>query len=197
VAPASFHDFFTASATTAGALIGLLFVAISVTPGKVTGATASAEHQVTVGAAFTALVNTLVFSLAALLPGSGLSTTAVILGAAGLASTTGLGLLLLREHRDRIRPGQVALLLTPLLLYGLQLANGLALGSAPSAATDISRAGGLSIAFFVYAIARAWQLVGARDTGLLPAMAALAASHLQHREPPAGDDAASPAAEGS
>jgi hypothetical protein len=199
VAPASFHDFFSASATTAGALIGLLFVAISVTPGKVTGATARAEHQVTAGAAFTALVNTLVFSLAALLPGSGLSTTAIILGAAGLASTAGLGLLLYREHRERIRPGQVILLLTPLVLYGLQLANGIALGSSPRDAADISSAGGLSIVFFVYAIARAWQLVGARDTSLLPAVAALAARRLQHpgSVPAAGDDSAGPAGEGS
>ena len=200
VAAASFHDFFSASATTAGALIGLLFVAISVTPGKVTGATASAEHQVTAGAAFTALVNTLVFSLAALLPGSGLSTTAIILGAAGLASTAGLGILLYREHRERIRLGQVILLLTPLVLYGLQLANGIALGSSPRDAGDISSAGGLSIVFFVYAIARAWQLVGARDTSLLPAVAALAASRLQHpvpAGPAAGDDPAGPAGEGS
>jgi multidrug transporter EmrE-like cation transporter len=198
VASASFHDFFSASATTAGALIGLLFVAISVTPGKVTGATARAEHQVTAGAAFTALVNTLVFSLDALLPRSGLSTTAIILGGAGLASTVGLGIVLFREHQDRIRPAQVILLLTPLVLYGLQLANGIGLGGSPRDVGRISSAGGLCIVFFVYAIARAWQLVGARDTSLLPAVAALAASRLQHPEPAsAGDDPAGPAGEGS
>jgi hypothetical protein len=199
VAPAGFHDFFSASAAVAGALIGLLFVAISVTPGKVTGDTARAEHQVTAGAAFTALVNTLVFSLAALLPGSSLSTTAIALAAAGLASTAGLGILLYREHKERIRLGQVILLLTPLALYGLQLANGIALGGSPRDAGSLSSAGGLSIVFFVYAIARAWQLVGARDPSLLPAVAALAASRLQHPEPApaAGDESAGPAGEGS
>jgi multidrug transporter EmrE-like cation transporter len=187
VAPASFHDFFSASATTAGALIGLLFVAISVTPGKVTGATASAEHQVTAGAAFTALVNTLVFALAALLPGSNLSAATIILAASGLASTVGLSILLYREHKERIRLGQIILIVTPLALYGLQLANGIALAGSPRDAGHISSEGGLSIAFFVYAIARAWQLVGARDSSLLPTVAALAASHLQRPEPvPAG-----------
>ena len=106
VAPDSFHDFFTASAAAAGAAIGLLFVAISVAPGKVTGDTARAQHQVTAGAAFTALVNALVFSLAALLPGSSLSAAAIILAASGLASTAGLSILLYREHTEPVRPGR-------------------------------------------------------------------------------------------
>jgi hypothetical protein len=192
VAPASFHDFFSASATSAGALIGLLFVAISVTPGKITGATASVEHQVTAGAAFTALVNTLVLSLDALLPGSSLSVTTIALASAGLASTVTLAILLYREHKERVRLRQVILLIAPLVLYGLQLANGIALGGSAPDVGHLSSEGGLSIVFFVYAIARAWQLVGARDTSLLPTVAALAASHLPH--PGAGAGAAGPAA---
>jgi hypothetical protein len=197
VASASFHDFFSASATTAGALIGLLFVAISVTPGKVTGATASAEHQVTAGAAFTALVDTLVFSLTALLPKASLGLVAVILGGSGLASTIALIVLLAVEHKERIRPGQVLLLLTPLGLYGLQLANGLALTGSPGDAGRISSQGGLCIVFFVYAIARAWQLVGARDPSFWPMVSALAAGRLQHPEPPRPDAPGEPAALGA
>jgi hypothetical protein len=195
VAPESFHDFFTASAAAAGALIGLLFVAISVNPGKIAGDTASAEHQVTAGAAFTALVNTLVFALYALLPGTSLSQVAIILATAGLASTIGLGLLLFAEHKEPIRLSQILLLVTPLILYGLQLASGIALAGSPRSAGTLSNAGGLSVIFFVYAIARAWQLVGARDTSLLPTMAGLAVTRLQHpgahpADPPAdrGDE---------
>jgi hypothetical protein len=180
VAPDSFHDFFTASAAAAGALIGLLFVAISVTPGKVTGETASARHQVTAGAAFTALVNALVFALAALLPGSSLSEVAIILGASGLASTAALSIVLFREHTEPIRLGQVILLITPLVLYGLQLANGIALAGSPRDPGHLSSQGGLSIVLLVYAIARAWQLVGARDASLLPTVAGLAVTRLQH-----------------
>jgi multidrug transporter EmrE-like cation transporter len=191
VAPDSFHDFFTASAAAAGALIGLLFVAISVAPGKVTGDTASAQHQVTAGAAFTALVNALVFALAALLPGANLSEVAIILGGSGLASTAALSILLYREHKEPVRLGQIILLVTPLILYGLQVANGIALVGAPRDAGHISSQGGLSIVLLVYAIARAWQLVGARDTSLLPTMAGLAVTRLQHpgahpADPPAG-----------
>jgi hypothetical protein len=46
VVPVSFHDFFSGCATVAGALIGLLFVALSVSPEKLTGDDARAEHQV-------------------------------------------------------------------------------------------------------------------------------------------------------
>jgi hypothetical protein len=43
--PASFHDFFSGCASVAGALIGLLFVALSVSQEKLTGEDASTEHQ--------------------------------------------------------------------------------------------------------------------------------------------------------
>jgi hypothetical protein len=68
VVPVSFHDFFGGCASVAGALIGLLFVALSVSPEKLTGDDVRAEHQVRAGAAFSALVNTLVIALVALLP---------------------------------------------------------------------------------------------------------------------------------
>ena len=84
--PASFHDFFGSCATVAGALIGLLFVAISVSPGKLTGRSAEAEHQVKAGAAFSALVNTLVIALVAPLPGASFGTTVLTLAAAGLSA---------------------------------------------------------------------------------------------------------------
>jgi hypothetical protein len=63
VVPTSYHDFFRGCATVAGALIGLLFVAISVSPEKLTGDRASADHQVRAGAGFSALVNSLVIAL--------------------------------------------------------------------------------------------------------------------------------------
>jgi hypothetical protein len=165
---AAFHDFFTACATVAGALIGLLFVAISVSPAKTTGPRASVEHQATAGAAFTALVNTLVFSLVALLPGGDLGLAVAILGGSGLASTVSLAFLLYRRgHREAVRRfSQAVLLVPPLALYALQLANGIGLARSPGKSSLISSQGGLAIVFFVYAIARAWQLVGARDPGL-------------------------------
>lgn len=181
--PVSFHDFFGGCATIAGALIGLLFVAISVAPGKLTGSNADADHQVKAGAAFSALVNTLVIALVALLPGASFSTAVLSLAVAGLSSTAGLIVLLWREHKERIRLGAVIMLASLLALYGLQLANGVELGSSPGNPGRISSQGGLIIGFFVFAIVRAWALVGARDSGLLSAVAGLG-------RPPAGQPSA-------
>jgi hypothetical protein len=173
VVPVSYHDFFSASATVAGALIGLLFVAISVSPEKIAGAKAVAEHQIRAAAAFSVLVDTLVIALVALLPGARLGPAVVTLAVAGLSSTAGLLILLYRKGWVRIRLGQAVLLLIPFVLYGLQLATGLALEGAHGS-SQIGNLGGLSIGFFAFAIARAWELVGLRDSSLLAAMAGLA-----------------------
>ena len=171
--PVSFHDFFGGCATVAGALIGLLFVAISVSPEKLTGRSAEADHQVKAGAAFSALVNTLVIALVALLPGASLGTTVLALSAAGLSSTAGLVIVLWREHKKQVSLGAIIMLAVLLVLYGLQLANGLELSSSPHNLGLISNQGGLVIGFFAFAIARAWALVGARDSHLLSAVAGM------------------------
>jgi hypothetical protein len=172
VVPLSYHDFFSGCATIAGALIGLLFVAISVSPEKLTGDTARTEHQVRAGAAFSALVNTMVIALVALLPGAGLGEASLILAAAGLATTIGLVLVLYREH-GTVRRGDATMFLIMLVLYGLQLANGIKLNAAPHDANAVDNQGVLAIGFFLFGIARAWQLVGARDFNLVSAVAAV------------------------
>ena len=63
-------------------------------------------HQVKAGAAFSALVNTLVIALVALLPGASLGTTVLILSAAGLSSTAGLVIVLWRAARETGQPGR-------------------------------------------------------------------------------------------
>ncbi len=172
--PVSYHDFFGGCATVAGALIGLLFVAISVSPEKLAGDNASVDHQVKAGAAFSALVNTLVIALVALLPGDGLGAASIALASTGLASTVGLIILLWREHKERIRIGQVLVLVVLLALYALQLANGIQLEASARDLSAVDNQGVLSIVFFLFAIARAWQLVGARDTSLLSTLAEMA-----------------------
>ena len=129
--PASYHDFFGACATVAGALIGLLFVAISISPAKLSGPRAERDHQLKAAMAFSALVNTLVIALVALLPGASLSLTVIVVAAAGLSSTAGLIILLLRDTRLRVRLNQLILPAVLLALYSLQLAGGVELGGKP------------------------------------------------------------------
>jgi hypothetical protein len=171
--PVSFHDFFGGCATVAGALIGLLFVALSVSPEKLTGDDARTEHQVRAGAAFSALVNTLVIALVALLPGASLGQAGIIVAAAGLVTTSGLVVVLYREQQRKIRYGDISMLVVLLALYGLQLAGAVQLDGSPRNVSAISRLGALSIGFFLFGIARSWQLVGARELSVASTVAAV------------------------
>jgi hypothetical protein len=87
VVPDSFTAYFTATAGAAGALIGLLFVAISLRPDSVFGQNASQRGRALAGSSFTGLVNGFFLSLTALIPGSNLGVSAAILAVAALVAT--------------------------------------------------------------------------------------------------------------
>jgi hypothetical protein len=191
VVPTSYYDFFAACATVAGALIGLLFVAVSISPDKMSGAHASTEHQVRAGAAFSALINALIIALIALLPGEHLSVPVISLGAVGLSSTIALAIVFYRKRQGKIHPGQLLLLAVPHFLYALEIINGIALKGPGINLGDLGNQGGLMIGFFAFAIARAWELVGATGSNLVATMAGLAYGAVRREDPaaePAQDD---------
>src|ERR1035437_953399 len=86
----SYTSFFAGSAGVSGALVGLLFVALSVSPERLKEPRESTEHQAIAATTFTALVDALFLSMAGLLPGNGTQTAALVLGLIGLSSTAGL-----------------------------------------------------------------------------------------------------------
>jgi hypothetical protein len=153
VVPTSFHDFFNGCASVAGALIGLLFVAVSISPEKLTG------------------------------------DVGTILAGAGLATTSALVIVLYREHQQQIRH-DVRMLAILFVLYGLQLANAVQLDGSPGSVSGIDRQGGLAILFFLFGIARSWQLVGARAIGLATAVATVIQPPPSQGRPRGGGDAA-------
>src|SRR5258706_4933834 len=68
VVPPEFANFFIASAGAGAALVGLLFVAVSIAPEQLVTRRAPMERQAVAGSAFTALMNAFFISLVALIP---------------------------------------------------------------------------------------------------------------------------------
>jgi hypothetical protein len=161
-----FHDFFIAAAGAAGALVGLLFVAVSVAPDQIVGPAAPLRQQTRASTALTALSTPLIIALVALIPGSNPGWAALAVGVLNLLTTiTAIRRLAVDEqahgpltwvvHSGRSMLGFV-------LLMFLDFAAGLVLilHSSSEAAIDVLSAA--IIASLLIGIFRAWELVGAR-----------------------------------
>jgi len=159
-----YTNFFLGSVTVAGALTGLLFVALSVAQGRV-GAASSPEHQAVAATAFTALVDSLWVSLVALLPGNGIPAASLLLGLLGLTSTAGLAVTLWRARsKRRVGPRWPVVLA---LIAGMYAAQTVTAFTAHDPRAARSAGATFVMIFFAVGIARSWELLGLRGGGLL------------------------------
>ena len=196
VVPASVHDFFVASASVAGALIGLLFVAISVAAERLARAKAGAPlHRVRASAALTAFLNALAVSLFALVPGQKVGATAVAVAAVGLTFVAAslLSLIRLREVRlreVRLREVRLGTVRDALFLAGLavtfvvQMIQGADVIAQPGDAAAVNTIAILVVVCFLIGIARAWELIGGPSIGLTSEVIALIRGHEEGADAP-------------
>lgn len=178
--PPSFDTFFAASAGVAGALIGLLFVAMSVAQRQLTSGDANIAHQVRAAAALTSFVNALAVALFGLVPGIGLRWPAFVVGVTGLSFVVASLLSLLRVRSSHPVPLRDVLFLAGLIaIFGLQLYYALRL---ISNADDVGAARGIAVliivCFFV-GIARGWELVGGPSISLRRELTTIARTRRQ------------------
>jgi hypothetical protein len=167
VIPAEFHDFFLAAAGASGALVGLLFVAISVAPKPAVGESASVMHQIRASSALTALVTPLILALIALIPDTNLGWPAVVIGFSGtvLVATATRRLLGTAEPRRR-QLRSLTLLAGFLVVMVINLWAGIRLIRSPYETGPLDWIAGAMIGSLGIGIDRAWELVGARQSGL-------------------------------
>ncbi|MHA6763861.1 hypothetical protein [Streptacidiphilus sp. PAMC 29251] len=162
----SFQNFFLALAGASAALIGLLFVAVSVAPEKVVGPKALALHQVRATMALTAFSSTLVLALIALLPQAHIGWPSTVVGAAGIL----FSVVSLRRIRaaEGDQPRRRALIIVSVfLLVMLFLASsGIRLIVDPRDTDPVSDACVALIALIALGIDRSWELVGGRTSGV-------------------------------
>lgn len=172
----SYTSFYGGTATVAGALVGLLFVALSVSPERLRRTTGSVEHQAVAATAFTALVDALFVSLIGLQPGGGVRVGAVILGGLGLTSTWGLARRL-RRARGTVQLSRrwPYLLSVIIVVYAAQVITGLTFSGGSE--DDLTAA--FLYTMFGIGISRSWELLGLPGGGLLD----LLTERLTRREP--------------
>jgi hypothetical protein len=158
---ASAHEFFAACASVAGALIGLLFVAISVAPERILGSEASNVHGVRAAATLTAFTNALIVVLFGLIPGFNAGSAAVVIAIIGLLFIGGALLRLLPGWRaGQIRLIDLTFLVGLLVVFVIQLIAGIGLARHRADGDDLQVLCVLVIVCFLIGIERAWGLVG-------------------------------------
>jgi FtsH-binding integral membrane protein len=179
VVPENIHDFFVACASVAGALIGLLFVAISVAAERLAREEARAQiHRIRAAAALTAFINALAVSLFSLIPGQKIGPAAVAAASSGIVFVAAALLSLVRRRQLRGR-----VLLDIVFLFGLlitfvvQLINGAEVLAQPGNSGAVYTIASMVVICFLIGIARAWELIGGPSIGITHEVTALVRSH--------------------
>lgn len=172
--PDNVHDFFMTSGAAAGALIGLLFVAISVSVGRLEQQTVDARlHRIRASASFTAFINALAVSLFSLVPGHKIGPTALVVAAFGLFFVAASLLSLLRGRHLGWRVARDAgFVLGLTVVFVVQFAEGVDVWTHPGDSGAVNTIAVLVVICFLIGISRAWELIGGPEIGLVRELSA-------------------------
>lgn len=182
----TYRDLFAAVAGCAGALTGLLFVAVSVSRSLSKATSPNVIQQVREAAALLAFTNVLAVSLFGLVPGTNVGYPASTLGVIGLLFTAA-GTRSMFASRSMLRRQwrrQIGLIVLLLAIFGTELISGIIVLSDPRAGSSVQAISYAIVGSLIVGTARAWELVGDRDTGIIASIAVLTG----HEHPMSGRD---------
>ena len=169
--PGTYRDLLIAISSSAGALIGLLFVALSVAPHRNQSPGQRVIQQVRAPAALLAFTSALAVSLFTLVPGTNIGYPAVVTGVIGIAFTAAaIRTIAQAATSSALRRQQTGLIVLLVLIYGVQLIAGFIEIAHPYHRTPQNVIGYTLVAGLLVGISRAWELIGDRDTGLLASL---------------------------
>jgi hypothetical protein len=174
-----------AIAASAAALIGLLFVAISVADRNSPADRPAVVKQVRAAAAILAFTNAITVSLFGLVPDTNIGWPAIGVAIGGILFTLAGTRSIFASHLPRRywaqQLGFVAALLT---VFAFELDSGIDLLNNPHNSSAAHELCDLLIGLLLIGIARAWELVGDRDTGPLASLLALVGRDPNLGNPP-------------
>ncbi|HLH60184.1 MAG TPA: hypothetical protein VKV20_00765 [Ktedonobacteraceae bacterium] len=190
----AFANFFVASASAGAALVGLLFVAISIAPEHTVMVGAPLERQAVATNAFASLLNAFFISLGALIPFSNLGWLTLVMSLTGVSGSLSLGWSLLRHRKSWQNVLRNMLLLAgSFIVYGYEFYFGVNLIKQPRDVGSLIALTELLLIVYALGLFRAWELLGARRFGLLSWLSPLrtlgeeSATHPPDQQPSQAD----------
>jgi hypothetical protein len=191
----TYQDLFPAIADCAAALTGLLFVAMSVAHRNSPADRPVVIEQVRAAASILAFTNALTVSLFGLVPGNNIGYPATVMAVIGIFFTAaGTRSIFSGRVPRRHIPRQLALIALLLLMFAFELAGGIDLILNPHSAGATGLVSNLLVGLLIIGIARAWELVGDRATGIIASITVLT-GHDHHPDAPPASAIPDPAAE--
>ena len=170
----AYRDLLPAIAAAAAALTGLLFVAMSVAGRHNPADRPVVVQQVRAAASILAFTNALAVSLFGLVPGNNAGYPATVLAVIGIFFTAAGTRSIFSSHVPRRHvPRQLGLIALLLVTFGFELTGGINLIMNPRDAGAAELVSNLLVALLLVGIARTWELVGDRDTGIIASIAVL------------------------
>lgn len=168
-----FANYFVASASAGAALMGLLFVAISLRPEHTLGGSAHPVRKSVASGAFTALTNAFFVSMSALIPHSDLGVTAMIVGVIDVIITVRMGRGLLRgawrSERGKARWAGARIagtLAISTAIYGYEAFIGFQLLLHPGHIGFTVALTELLLGVYAIGLGRSWELLGGPGGGI-------------------------------
>jgi hypothetical protein len=174
--PGGYDAYFATLATAAAALIGLLFVAVSVRDDTIFGPHAMPGGEALAITAFTGLVNSFVVSLLGLIPKVNIGEPAVIAAVIGVVATVRLQR---RLHASR----NLLVLVVTLLAYAAQFGYGVLLILNPHDSDQLINLSFIVFVTLILSLQRAWSLLKGKHLASAPASAG-----SEDHDPPHGSD---------
>jgi hypothetical protein len=182
----AYRDLFTAIATSAAALTGLLFVVITVAERRTPDSLPHVVQQVRASAALLAFGNSLAVSLFSLVPGTHVGYPAVVVGVIGVFfSVAATRSLIASPSTGHWRGRHLPLTLWLLVIFAVQLGAGIELLIHPRTG-PLGLISDVLVLSLIIGIARAWELVGGRGTGVIASLTSLIDD--RHIPSPVGSD---------